>query len=202
MFIAASAGCSTTILTQGDAPDREAAMERAALIEAADALSQTKWPKPQQVSWASRLTGVVGGDERISKSEAAAAYLAALGDAPGRTDSVFTDAGAHLAAAGELIEAAEIAAIAPRPAMADVAVIEGAISDLRQTRDIYVACLKELAKQGDAVASDDIRSLKTEFDSAIEEIGAVADRLADSVANDQSETFAGPRIRKDFAGSL
>lgn len=79
--------------------------------------------------------------------------------------------------------------------MSDVSVVEKAILDLREARDVYLASLKLIARAGEPVASTESRRLKAEFGAAIEDLGAAADRLADEAENDPRRTFAGPAAR-------
>lgn len=194
-------GCSTVIFSENSADERGAAIEREALIDAAAAVSKTKWPEPQNVSWQARIAHI--GADRVSKSDAVEAYLASFGDSKPKYDKVLGDAGAHLLAADNLTRAAANAANSVRPVMADVSVVEEAIGDLRQTRDIYLESLKILAREGEPVRSANIRALKSQFDGAIKELGDVADELADRVADDATQIYAGPSSpRYKLNGSL
>lgn len=193
-------GCSTVIFSEHSSTERTTAIEREALIEAAAAVSRTQWPKPENASWQARIVHI--GASRLSQSDAVDAYLASLGGDETRYVRVLDDAGAHLRAADGLTRAAANAAQSVRPVTADISIVEAAIGDLRQTRDIYVEALKVLDKQGEPVPAASLRQLKSDFDSAIKQLGAVADELADRVADDHTETFAGPTRRDTIDGSL
>lgn len=197
-----SVGCSTVIVPEKRAAERAAVMERAALVEAANELSQTKWPKPDSASWGARLTGFIGSGDRVSENEAAEAYLTLLQTKADPASALFSDASYQLAAADDLIEAAAVAAASMRPAMADVSVMEKAISDLRETRDIYISCLKTLDDEGARVDEDAVRQLKTDFNLAIEAVGVAADSLAESAARIDAKTFAKPESRRNFRSAL
>lgn len=188
-------GCTTVLVSENADADRAAAMERVALIAAADRLSNTPWPKPEPASLGARLTGGVVGGSRVSQGDAVTAYLARLAGEPAPASAVFTDAENHLGAAANLVDVADIAAASMRPARADIAILEEAIGDLRMTRDVYLASLKTLARSGDAVDDQDVRQLRVAFNAAIEEMGAAADRLAESVADTRARNFAEPAPR-------
>lgn len=186
--VAAASGCSTVVLSENQNSNREAAIEHAALAAAASAVSQTRWPKPVAVSWSERLAGGAG---RFSEDQAAEFYVAQLG-APPRKAIVLADAAFHLSAAQSLIDAAGAASHALRPMMADVAVVETAIADLRQTREIYLSCLKQLGREGENVNADEVRELKAAFSFVLEKLGTAADEIAERAELDGSKTFAGP----------
>lgn len=183
-------GCSTVVFSQNQAENRNAAIERDALVSAASAISETKWPQPRSASWTARLTGGSSDASLVSKDAAIEAYLKSLGAPPGRQTIVFSDAARHLDAANALVDAASLAAESIRPLMADVAIVEEAIGELRENRDIYLASLKELAHEGEMIDSVAVRALKAEFNEAIEAVGEAADLLAAKVSLDRTETVA------------
>lgn len=193
-------GCSTVVFSQNQTAERHAAIERDALVGAATAISETKWPQPRSASWAARLTGGSGDDLLVSQTDAVDAYLKSLGAPPGRQTIVFSDAARCLDAANALVDAASLAAEAIRPLMADVAVVEGAIGELRENRDIYLASLKELAHEGEEIDAVQLRALKAEFNEAIEAVGEAADLLAEKVSRDRTETVARSGDRANFGG--
>lgn len=197
----AASGCTTVVLSDNKTPaERSVAVERAQLARAAQEVSKTRWPKPEQESWRARLIGFEDSGADVTSSDALDFYIAALRAESDRSERVLADAEQHLRAAAGLVRAAEAAADAVRPAMSDVSIVEGAIGDLRQTRDIYLASLKALARDGDTIDAERTRDLKHAFNDAIRDIGAAADVLADRVANDETNTLAGPR--RNTAGSL
>jgi uncharacterized protein YceK len=187
-----SSGCSTVVLSQ-DPQQQETAAEHAALAEAASAVAAAPWPKTAPASWSERLAGADQPELRISTTDAAQHYVASLGVA--RRDAVLAEAARHLSAARALVEVAEAMSGALRPVMADVSLVEGAISDLRQARDIYLASLKLIDRAGEPVAAAEARRLKSDFGAVIGALGAAADRLAEEVESDPRRTFAGPAPR-------
>ncbi|MBI1365371.1 MAG: hypothetical protein GC153_05380 [Alphaproteobacteria bacterium] len=194
-------GCSTVVFSQNRGSDQAATVEREALLRAASAIETTKWPEPKEASFAERLTGLIGGGGDAGKDGAVKAYLAAM-PATGRKEIVFADASDHLNAAAALAQAAYAAAESIRPVKSDISIVESAIAKLREDRDIYLAALKALDRSGENVESDDMRGLKSEFNSAIANIGAAADRLADSVAHDRTETLVSEPPPNKLTGSL
>jgi uncharacterized protein YceK len=199
VMISAS-GCATVISSDGAAARREAAVERAALVEAAAAVAQTRWPKPERASLAEILSVGVVSSDRMTENKAAEIYLSALRDAQARQRQVFADALAHLEAARLLASATRAAAESVRPTASDISVVEEAIGELRGARDIYIAALKALSKEGEMVEPEAVHALKAEFNAAIAEIGAAADRLAEAVAEDRTSTYAGRNPRSDGVG--
>lgn len=198
--VISASGCATVITSDGATARRETAVERAALVEAAAAVAQTRWPKPERASLVEILSvGVVSAD-RMTENKAAEFYLATLQDAQARQTQVFADAQAHLEAARWLATATKAAAESVRPTTSDISVVEEAIGELRGARDIYVAALKALSKEGEIVESEAVHALKAEFNAAIAEIGAAADRLAEAVAEDRTSTYAGRNPRLDEIG--
>ena len=196
-------GCSTVVFQEHAGAVRSPAVERDALVRAASDVSQTKWPKPEGASFGRLLTVVVGSGDRVTESDAVDRYLESLATAQDRRLVVLADAERHLAAASLLAQAAEAAAEGFRPAMADVSLVESAIGDLRSVRDIYLSSLKRLSKEGEEVDSQTVSVLRSAFNDSIERIGDAADRLADAVAHDRTETLADrPMRRANFTGSL
>ncbi|MEX0645075.1 MAG: hypothetical protein WD076_07180 [Parvularculaceae bacterium] len=171
-----------------------------ALISAAAAVSRADWPRADRGFWGDNFAGLSGGD--ADKDEMVEAYLASLAPGPTRINAIQADAWNKLHAADGLVEAAYSAADAIQPAAADVAIIETAIGDLRECRDVFVASLKAASKHGDPVDGADIRALKAAFNDSISELGAAADELADRVASDRTKTYARPGSRRIPSSSL
>lgn len=173
-----------------------------ALVSAAAAVARADWPQAERGFWGENFAGLAGDRGEADKDEMVEAYLASLAPGPGRIGVIQSDAWNKIRAAGALVDAAHTAVEAVQPAAADVDVIETAISDLRECRDVFVASLKAASKKGDPVDGADIRALKAAFNDSMSELGAAADALADRVASDRTETFARPGSRRDLNSSL
>lgn len=182
-----SAGCSTVIRADGAEELQASASERQALRDAATVVAKTPWPKPSSSTLAERLTGVEPDRDKVSRDDAIDVYVDALSKREEAEKALMADADRHLEAARALNAVAEAACDAPNPRLADVALLEDAISDLRETRSIYVASLKKL--DGDDL---NIELLKQSFDDVIKSLGVVADDLAKNAMNKNAEAFAGP----------
>lgn len=195
--LAVSGGCSTVVFQEQSAIERPA-VERDALQRAALAVYASKWPSPEGGGGLGRMFGA-GGGERVSVAGAADFYVASLsGD---RVDAILRDAARHLAAAEPLVAAADAAALSVRPTRTDVSAVESAIGELRSVRDVYLAALRRLEREGERADPKSVAELRGAFNAAIRDVGMAADALADAVAANRSESFArGPR--SNFAGSL
>lgn len=187
--------CSTVIRTVDAGEAAVMTEERAALTDAARDLSWSPWPKPDGATFSARFSG---GDAqgRVTRERAVETYLASLGgdDAVGR---ISADARRHLVAAAALTDAAERASASPSPRLSDVAVIEDAIADLRETRAVYIAALKKLDAKDDAI--DEVRD---PLDAAVRRLGRLADDLAESAMKKRSSNFAGPDTNASRSGAL
>jgi hypothetical protein len=190
-------GCSTVIRSETAIDEDAGAAERAALRSAAFDLAKTPWPKPSTSSFAERLAGVDAGDDQISRDDAVDAYLAALPASGGAEGALMADAERHLELASALKDVAEIACDRSRLRLGDVALLEDAISDLRETRSIYVASIRKLDGE-----EDNIDMLKESFDRVIKDLGEVADDLADKAMKEGAQGFAGPDAVARTAGSF
>ena len=109
-----------------------------------------------------RLTGIVTGPqkERITKDQAVEVYVAVLEKSGDPQAALLADAETQLRAADVLTAAATSAASAVRPVMADVAIVEGAMGELRQAREIYLASIAMVTTDKDAT-SEMKRGLKS-----------------------------------------
>lgn len=169
--------------------------ERDYLTQAVADVKTAPWPKPQSVSFISRMTGGDGG-ERVTRADAVQSYLVNIQHTPDPLARLHRDAGANLAAAARLEAAAINALSASRLSMNDVAQLENAIMALREHGQIYVAAVKALDKTGAQVSDDAIDQLRDDYRAAIRALGDAADLLAEQVEDDRSRTFATP---KNFA---
>lgn len=169
--------------------------ERDYLRQAVADVKAAPWPKPQQVSFISRMTGG-GGEDRVTRSDAVEAYVADIQHAVDPVQKLKNDASANLIAADRLQDAAINALASSRHAMNDVALVEEAIIALRENGQIYVAAAKSLKKSGALTDEATIDVLRDEYRSAVRRLGETADILAEQLEHDQSQTFATP---KNFA---
>lgn len=173
-LLLATGACSTVLKTNGEVADA-GSNEREALRAAAAEVAQTPWPKPSSSTLADRLAGAPEDAEKVSRDDAVKAYAGRLRAAPSAETVLMADAERHLEAARAMMKVAEETGAAARVRMSDVALIEDAIADLRETRAIYVACLKKI--DADDAAAD---RLKESFKDVIKDLGDVADDLAEN----------------------
>lgn len=189
-------GCSTVIKTASQ-DDTASLAERAALLNAAAGAAWAPWPKPSSSSIAERLAGGEPALERVSRDDAVEAYVDQLKNAADGPAVLMSDAGRHLAAAKTLKAVAEEACDAASPRLSDVAILEDAIADLRETRTIYVASLKKIDAEKDIV-----EQVKRDFDQALKELGDVADQLAENAMKRRADNFAGSNATVRPAGTF
>lgn len=171
--------------------------ERDYLTQAVADVKTAPWPKPQSVSFISRMTGG-GDDERVTRADAVHSYLENIQHTPDPLARLHRDAGANLAAAARLELAAMNALSAARLSMNDVALLENAIIALREHGQIYVAAVKALDKAGVPVGDDTIGQLRDDYRAAIRDLGDAADLLAEQVEDDRSQIFATPNNLADL----
>jgi hypothetical protein len=167
------------------------AAQRDMLADAAKAVETAPWPKPEPASILVRMTGV-GGNDRVSRDDAVAAYLLELEASGAGFVRLSQDARLNLAAAERLDQTAREALRAPRHSMNDIALIETAIQTLREHRHIYADAGKELKKRGFDVSDDALDALRDDFRLAVKTLGKTADVLADQIDEDRSATYASP----------
>ncbi len=167
------------------------AAQRDMLADAAKAVETSPWPKPGPASFIVRMTGV-GGNDRVSRNDAVAAYLLELEASGAGFVRLERDARLNLAAAERLDDTAREALRAPRHSMNDIALIETAIQTLREHRHIYADAGKELKKRGFDVSDDALDALRDDFRLAVKNLGKTADVLADQIDEDRSATYASP----------
>ena len=195
-----SGGCAVLpAKSQADLRPDGVVVERDQLAQAVAAVERTPWPKPEPVSLLSRLAG---GGERMSFSDVVAVYLDALSAYDNRAGALLGDAGANLADAAVLSDAAMAAASAPRLSMNDVILLETAIGALRENRRVYEAAAKALDEGGDAVDPAAMETIAERYGEAIRTLGDAADQLAERIENDRSRTYAAPNRRTggNFSG--
>jgi len=180
---------------------RDVATERDVLADAALAVETAPWPKPEQVSLVSRLTGAAD-DDRVTREDAVDTYLNALQPKGARFRTLAIDARANLAAADRLARAANNALSASRLPMNDVAMIETAIQALRENRQIYVEAAHQIEKSGETIDDLQLDGIRDGYAAAIRDLGKAADALADRIEEDRSSTVAEPepKYRRNFSG--
>jgi len=171
--------------------------ERDYLTQAVADVKAAPWPKPQSVSFISRMTGG-GGAERITRADAVQSYLENIQHTPDPMARLHLDAIANLAAAARLELAAMDALSAARLSMNDVAQLENAIIALREHGQIYVTAMKALDKTGLPVSDDAVDQLRDDYRAAIRALGDAADLLAERIEDDRSQTFATPNNFADL----
>ncbi len=202
--MALSSGCAVNPLaSQSSDIKRGLAAEHAQLADAARAVETAPWPRPEQVSLVSRITGADEAGDRITRGDAVGVYVDEL-KASGEGFSKLTlDARSNLSAAENLLRAADNALAAARLTTGDVAVIEGAIQALRQNRQIYLSAAHHIEKAGEPVDDSQLDALREDYAAIIRELGQSADALADRIDKDRSESYAvpdKPAFRRNFSG--
>lgn len=187
--------CSTVIRAADAGEDLAMSEERAALKDAAADLAWSPWPKPEDASFAVRFAG--GDDaDRMTRDRAVEIYIASFGDADAAA-GIAADARRHLIAANALADVAERASESPSPRLSDVAVLETSIADLRETRAVYIAALKKIDAEDNA-----IDAIRDPLDAAVKKLGRVADDLAENAMRKRSSNFAGPDVKTAGAGAM
>ena len=164
--------------------------ERVQLKEAAIAVNNTPWRKPESASLFARLTGVDGGD-RFTRGDAVASYVGTLKPIGARFDAMMIDANDKLADAGAMRQAALSAVEAPTLSMNDVFLVEQSIQNLREQRDIFFDAADKLEDAGDPVDRDALQLLRLGYSTSIRSLSEAADILADKLEDDTSTQIAG-----------
>jgi hypothetical protein len=178
------------------------AAEHDQLANAALAVETTPWPRPEAVSFVSRITGA-DDSERVTRSEATEIYVDALKPAGDRFSQLSLDARSNLLAAENLLRAADNALAAPRLTSGDVAVIESAIQALRENRQIYTSAARHIEKAGEPVDNDQLEILRDDYAAMIRSLGRSADALAERIDDDRNESYAAPAkpsVRRNLSG--
>jgi hypothetical protein len=189
--------CSTVIRTADASEDFAMTEERAALKEAAAELAWAPWPKPQESSLVGRFAAADDKDDRMTRDRAVEIYLATLAADADASGKIAADARRHLVAAAVLADVAERASHSPSPKLSDVAVLEASIADLRETRAVYLAALRKIDADDDA-----IEAIRDPLDAAVKKLSRVADELAESAMKNRSSNFAGPDATVARTGAL
>ena len=171
--------------------------ERDFLTQAVAEVKIAPWPKPQSVSFVTRIAGG-GGEKRVTRSDAIDAYLIDIQNVSDPIRRLESDARANLSAAARLDHAAANALAASRLSMNDVALVEDAIMALREQGQIYTASAKALKKTGAPVSDATFDMLHDEYRATIKQLGKTADLLAEQIEHDRSQTFAAPTSFTDL----
>ncbi len=190
--MASTAGCAVNPLSSQSSVSQETVTERDLLAEAARQVESAPWPKPEPVSFVSRITVGALDDDAFSKADAAETYAAALQPVGARFLQLEADAGANLKAAQRLLGVAENALAAPRLTGNDVALLEEAIQALRENRQIYVNAAHQIEKLGENVDGERLDAIRDAYNFAIRDLGEAADALAERLDRDRSENYASP----------
>ena len=130
--------------------------------------------------------------------DAIAAYLVSIQTASDPVYELTKNARANLAAADRLDQAAVNAMSASRLSMNDVVLVEDAIVALRENGQIYTASMRALRKNGFAISDDVANTLRKDYHAVIKQLGKTADRLAEQIEHDRSQTFASPKNLRDL----
>ena len=194
LVVLLTAGCAVNPLSSQSNDQNTTVAERDLLADAASAVEDAPWPRPQQVSFISRITGA-GDDDRITKSDAAALYANSLSPAGARFVQLERDAQANLSAATRLRHTADMALYAPRLTNNDVAMVETAIQALRENRQVFVNAAHQIEKTGESIDDEKLDAIRDAYTAAIRDLGETADALADRLDHDRSENYAAPTPR-------
>ena len=191
LLMVMTGGCAVIPLTQDSSAHHEVVAERDVLADAANDVQTAPWPRVEEASFLSRITGA-DADDRMTRSRAIDIYLEELQPGGARFTRLEGDAQTNLAAASRLRMAAEGALASPRLTMNDVAMVETANQALREHRQIYVSAAKQLEKEGEPVDEMRLEAIRDAYADAIRELGRSADALADRIESDRTETYASP----------
>lgn len=193
-FTVLTGGCAVNPVSSQSSVKYQPAAERDVLADAARDVADAPWPKPEPVSFVSRMT--VGAiDDGFSRNDAAEMYASTLQPAGERFSRLESDAKSNLEAAERLLGVAESAVTAPRLSGNDVAIVEDAIQTLRENRQIYVSAARQIEKLGERVDDDRLDAIREAYNTAIRDLGEAADGLADRLDRDLSENYASPAPR-------
>lgn len=168
--------------TPTDVSSRAGHSERQALAEAVAALKATPWPEVEKTPLTTRMVSVLFGAEHettgVTRDDALQAYVAdaTLESRPAAT--VIAHADTTLAAARQVAETGRSAAQSVNPDTDDVAALEGAINDIRFSRDMYLSALKRLEDDGHDIPMGQADIIRAAFSQTIEDIGSTADIVA------------------------
>jgi hypothetical protein len=170
-------------------PSKPSRSERAALLAATRKVQETPWPRIEKASLSDRMVGALfGGDKQerdsnsVTRDEAVAIYVERLNRQPSPVSALMQDANQCLTNARHLAESGRVASTSITPRDNDIALLEEAIGDIRQSRDIYLAAMKKLRNNGESLSRDEIKDMKHAFTQTIADLGITADAIHDKIA--------------------
>jgi hypothetical protein len=182
-------GCAVLPGTSGATSKKLQVAERDVLADAVARVESAPWPKPQAVSFFSRISGG-GGNVRVQKSDSIEAYLDQLHSRGPGFRQLKYDAGVNLVAADRLEHTALKSLTASRRSMNDVVLVETAIQALRENWQIYFETADALKKSGEVIDDNELNALQDDYRRAIKDLGDIADMLAEAIERDRSKIFA------------
>ncbi|MCI5047392.1 MAG: hypothetical protein MRY59_07805 [Aquisalinus sp.] len=200
-----TSGCaSVKIAMPGAETGKEVSLagvkERAALVSATRQLDRTPWPTITEAGFTGRMMSSLFGAEDpndgVTKEAALEIYADMLAAQANPTATLMQDANTSLRQARMVSEAGRQAAYAMNPSSDDISVLENAISEVRECRDIYVGALRLLRKKGFEIDRTTEQELKNAFTQTIQDIGASADIVADRVSSAATAQYADEQARR------
>ena len=195
--VALAAGCASVKIGTGDSSEVAAApvkvyqaaakSERAILVDATYKIRQTPWPEVHEESLGDRMVGVLFGNgetnnKGVSQDQALEIYMRRLQLQPNPVRSLMRDADTSLSHARNLAETGRQAAHSIQPRAQDIDMLERAIGDIRECREMYLAAMKRMKNSGADITRQDMHELKQAFSQTIRDIGTTADLIHDHVA--------------------
>lgn len=189
LVVIAVTGCSTVVRIEDTSKVSVLTEERGALLDAAEELAWSPWPKPEGSNNSGEFASSNARETVTTRGDAVKIYLASLG-AFATSDRIAADARQHILAANALIALAKRASDWPDPRLSDVAVIETSIGDLRETRAIYLSALRSIDADDDT-----IRAIREPLDDAVKALGDAADKIAESAITRRASQLAGPQVK-------
>ncbi len=159
--------------------------ERVALLEATEALSDQPWGEADE----SGMMSVLFGKGRDNQADRLVEdYLAtAKADGADPVLIVMQDMHTSLANARHVAEAGRQAVVAITPVASDITMLEDAIGEARECRDMYVKALKMLDRRGANITRDEVRDVRDAFSQTIADIGQTADLVAERVSEEDGK---------------
>lgn len=173
-------GCASVQLGKGaeEAAVLEPVHEREAMADALERLEANPWDEQEAEQGPALMTVLFGGSGPSPQDEAKA-YLSGLEvKQAAKPGAVRRDVDVTLAAAWNMVDAGRAASTSVQPKLADVRMVEEAITEARHCRLVYAQAMTLMARDGLDVAREDVVYVKDEFTRAIIELGRTADSLS------------------------